>query len=294
MVDRSEIIAASLESTGGAVPPPGAPREFTQPLSDQAVADQLARASANERELKPLVFEQRPLVSQPVVSAVEALSSQRRIRQVRRTAPDTAPAGSAVVLTDADEIAPPPSAAQPVPTGFTDLDPPLLHQRAASNTDSPSRGIPKATTDPGKQVTGGFGDAGQAQYYPLDGLELKELVRSLLDKLNARIEDDLRFSLAICYPRVSVRLELIVDGYPVDAGFQIPTVLPPYEKTPIEVARDHGNDIVFVVREQHVEMSAEGESVTPPNLLRQELGLRVPRKQALDTPMGRQMVDVLT
>lgn len=291
MVDKAEIIAASIESAAGAVPPAHAPREVAQPLSDIAVAEQLARAAANEQELKPLVFEQRPAVAvQPVVSAADALSSQRRIRQVRRTAPDTAPAG--IVLTDADDtiIPPPPPAAQPTPTGF--VDPPLPYQRAASDTDSPSRGIPRAVADPGKQVTGGFGDAGQAQYYPLDGLELKELVRSLLDKLNARIEDDLRFSMAITYPRVAVRLELIVEGYPVDASFQIPTVLPPHEKTPIDVAREYGNEIVFVVREQHVEMTADGESVTPPNLLRQELGIRVPRKQAVMTPTGRQLVDV--
>ena len=43
------------------------------------------------------------------------------------------------------------------------IAPPLLapiqpHQRAASDTDSPSRGVPAFPTDPGKQITGGFGD----------------------------------------------------------------------------------------------------------------------------------------
>jgi len=293
MVAKAEIAAASTESAAGAVPPPGAPREVAQPLGEDLIADQLARASANERELKPLVFAQQPqrpsvdgpAASHPVVSAIEAVSSQRSIRRVSRARPGSSvPAG--IVLTDAD---PPPPAAQPVPGA---IDPPLPHQRAASDTDTPSRGIPKAIADPGKQVTGGFGDTGQAQYYPLDGIELRELVRSLLDKVNARLDDDLRFSMAITYPRVSARVEVIIDGYPIDTGFVIPQVAQPHEKTPLAIARTLGDEVVFVVSAARVEMTAEGESIAPPNLIRQELALPIPRKQAVETPTGRVLVDV--
>ena len=77
MVAKAEIAAASTESAAGAVPPPGAPREVAQPLGEDLIADQLARASANERELKPLVFAQQPqrpsvdgpAASHPAVSA---------------------------------------------------------------------------------------------------------------------------------------------------------------------------------------------------------------------------------
>jgi hypothetical protein len=283
MVAKAEIAAASTGQAEGAVPPPGAPHEVAQPLDDGLIADQLARAAANERELKPLVFNQtpRPSMDQPTISAADALSSQRRIRQVKRHAQESD--------TPSQELVAAPTT-QPVPTGF--VDPPLPHQPAASDTDSPSRGIPKAIADPGKHITGGFGDAGQAQYYPLDGIELRELVYSLMDQIHARLADDLRFSMAICYPRVSARVEVIIDGYPVDVGFVIPQVMKPYEKTPLEVARSYGDEVVFVVKAERVEMTADGESVTPPNLMRQELGLRVPRKQAIDTPTGRQLVDV--
>lgn len=287
MVAKAEIAAASTGQAEGAVPPPGAPHEVAQPLDEGLIADQLARAAANERELKPLVYTQqpRPSMEQPAISAADALSSQRRIRQVKRSAPGE----TGETPEEADRIIAAPTT-QPVPTGF--VDPPLPHQPAASDTDSPARGIPKAIADPGKQITGGFGDAGQAQYYPLDGIELRELVYALMDQVHARLADDLRFSMAICYPRVSARVEVIIEGYPVDTGFVIPQVMRPYEKTPLEVARSYGDEVVFVVKAERVEMTADGESVAPPNLTRQELGLRVPRKQAIDTPTGRQLVDV--
>lgn len=285
MVTKADIAAASTESAAGAVPPPGAPHEVAAPLDAGLIAEQLARAAANERELKPLTFQTtRPSVEQPAISAVEAVSAQRSIRRVVRNRQEP----SGIVLTDADAAGAQP-VAQPVPG---QIDPPLPHQRAASDTDTPSRGIPKAIVDPGKQVTGGFGDAGQAQYYPLDGLELRELVYSLMDQLHARLQDDLRFSMAICYPRVSARVEVVIEGYPIDTGFVIPQVGKPHEKTPMEIARQLANDVVFVVKAERVEMTADGESIAPPNLIRQELSLPVPRKQAVETPTGRVLVDV--
>lgn len=175
----------------------------------------------------------------------------------------------------------------------------LTHQPAASATDSPSRGIPTPSADPGKQITGGFGDAGDAQYYPLDGSELRELVRGLMSVIDAQIENDLRFSMAITYPRVAAKVSIEVtayaaggDGGQYDPSFTIDKVMPPHDKTPLDVARSRADQVCFVVIADRVEMRADGTSVSPPNQIRQELGLTVPRKQAIQTPQGRLLVDL--
>jgi len=173
----------------------------------------------------------------------------------------------------------------------------LTHQPAASDTDSPSRGRPSAIADPGKQITGGFGDAGDAQYFPLDGSELRELVRGLMSVVSDQIEHDLRFSMAICYPRVTARVVVEIDAYATDGGqydpsFQVVKVMPPHEKTPLAIARERADAVCFVVVADKVEMTAAGESISPPNAIRQELGLVVPRKQSVGTPHGRLIVDL--
>lgn len=300
----------------GMQPPEHAPREVTQPLTDTAIAQQLERAAANEQALKPLEFQPshahaahtgaptRPPVTTPGVSAVDALQAGvRRIRQVFRDRQATPPAeGSGIVLTDAEQVmaaqtGPEAPTISEISAGAVDppkdgLSPVLPHMKAASDTDSPSRGVPRAVDDPGKRITGGFGDPAEAQYFPLDGSELRELVYSLMDQIHARLQDDLRFTLAVTYPRVSARVEVIIEGWPVDQGFTIPAVMPPHDKTPVEIARERADEIVFVVRAARVEMTQDGESVTPPNAVRQELGLTVPRKQAIQTPTGRQLVDL--
>lgn len=175
------------------------------------------------------------------------------------------------------------------------FSPPQPHQRAASNTDSPSRGIPTPIPDEGKKITGGFGvlgDGGEAQYYPLDGTELRAVVLTLMDDLARRIEDDLRFSIACTYPRAHVRVMIEVDAYGQEKTMEIPKVMPPHVGTPLEVAKRYGDQIVFVVIAERQEMTPDGQSVTPPNRMRQEAGLTIPHKQAIDTPSGRQFVDI--
>lgn len=289
--------ANPVEVTAGVIRGTEAPSELAQPLSDALVADQLAKAAANERTLQPLAFAANAVVQaaasggQPAVTAAEALSTQgRRIRQVSRnraggSAVDEMPAGDArpPVPTISDLSA---GAVNPLPTAEP-------WQPAASQTDTPSRGLPRnLSTDPGKQITGGFGDVTDAQYFPLDGAELRELVNALMDDIHARLQDDLRFTIAICYPRVRARVEVIIEAFVVDQGFTIPRVAVPHEKTPIAIARQHGDEIVFAVVAERVEMSADGQSVSPPNATRLELGLPVPRKQAVQTPTGRMLVDI--
>lgn len=164
---------------------------------------------------------------------------------------------------------------------------------AESDTDTPARGLPRPIEDPGKKITGGFGDVGDAQYFPLDGFELKTLVEGLMSQIHARLQDDLRFSVACVYPRVTARVVVEIQGFTVDQSFQIPKIAA-HDKTPSAIARARSDEIVFCLVSERQEMTEDGQSVTPPNQTRIDLGLPVPRKQAIETPGGRQLVDVTT
>ena len=169
----------------------------------------------------------------------------------------------------------------------------LPYQPAASSTDSPSRGIPRPIDDPGKKITGGFGVAADAQYFPLDGAELLNVVWLLMDELAQRLPNDLRFSMAVTYPRAAVRVQVVVEGYPEEAGFQITRLAPPHEKTPVEIAAQHADECVFVVKAERREFTAEGDISSPPNAMRAETGQVIPRKQWVGEGAARQMADVV-
>lgn len=175
-----------------------------------------------------------------------------------------------------------------------ELSPILPHQRAGSHTDSPSRGVPQPIADRGKQITGGFGDVGEAQYFPLTGIELRLVIEDLLAQLHARIQDDLRFSMASTYPRVSAEVAITITGYAMDNSMQIVKRMRPHERTPIDVARAHADEICFIITAEHVEMTDSGESITPPDQVRHELGVEIPRKRAVKLPgnQGSLIVDL--
>ena len=177
-----------------------------------------------------------------------------------------------------------------VPAAAGDAD---IRRPAQSDTDSPARGIPRAILDPNKTIAGGFGAVGEASYFPLDGLELKALAQGLLGTIADQIEHDLRFSIAVCYPRVRVRAELIVEAYAVDA-WTVARVAPAHEKTALETAQALADQVVFVVQAQRQEFDASGNVESPANAIRGELGLAPPRKQIVETPTGRMLVDVRT
>lgn len=186
------------------------------------------------------------------------------------------------------------NAADPDAERLPALQPAQPHQPAASDTDTPSRGLPTAVADQGKQITGGFGVPGDGadQYFPLDGTELRKVVLVCMDELANRIEDDLRFSIACTYPRAHVRVVIEVDAYGMEKTMEIPKVPPPHVGTPLEVARAYADQIVFVVVAERQEMTPDGQSVTPPNRMRLEAQLGIPRKQLVDVPGGRMFVDV--
>lgn len=318
----------------GAVPPPDAPHEVASGVdaASKVVPDTM---QGNEQALAPLRAGGVPLTGKALVAAVgpvrATLIEAARVRATSPPSPSSTPpvmprtptaAGlrtvsrrPAVTAVAVDAIA------QEAVVGSDDagttqaddagtatieqttIEPPPLapilpHMRAASDTDTPSRGLPRGIADPGKQITGGFGDLGEAQYFPLDGSELRQLVDGLLSELHARIQDDLRFSIGITYPRVRARVEIVIEGMAADAGFAIPRVAPVPAagtpgSTPLAIARAHGDEIVFVVTALRQEFDEAGASITPPDAIREELGIVGPRKQRVTTPTGSVVVDVV-
>lgn len=257
----AEIEGARAHSTGGAPPatPPPPPVTAAGALSPTAQTHTGVRVV--QRRTRPM-----PSTALPVEE------------DVMPTADDTVQLAEHL---DADDVP---------------LAPIQPHQKAASDTDSPSRGIPQPITDPGKIITGGFGELTDGQYHPLNGTELKALVEAMLDDVHQRIQDDLRFSMALTYPRVRARVSIVVEGIAAADGFAIDKVIPEPGagrpgSTPLAVAATLGDQIVFVVTSRREEFNAAGESISPPNALREELGIEVPRKQRVETPTGYALVD---
>lgn len=199
----------------------------------------------------------------------------------------------------APPVAAPPSAEQLAPIDLS-YDP---SRPAASDSDSPARGIPRAhAIDATRKrerpaVTGGFGDQSELQYFALDGRELLALTETLMDDLHARIQNDLRFSEALTYPRVRVRVSLEVQGYGEDRGFVIDRVLPSpadlAKQTPVDLARSLADELVFVITAERREVDDDGNSLEPPDAMRQSLGLKRPGKRMVQGAGGvTQWIDV--
>lgn len=236
----------------GTFEPP--PAHAPREVSSQTVGptpDQLLAAQRNERSLQPLVYEPR---------TGPALDVPKQVVQPR-----------APVLPPREET--------------------RSHQPAASNSDSPSRGIPREIDDPGKRITGGFGVSGPPQYYPLDGAELRVACEDLLEKVHARIQNDLRFHPAMTYPRVRATLTLAIEAYGQEEPHEIKTEFD-HAKTPVAVALDAGAvHSTFEVAETIQEFDKDGNPEDPPDRVRDALGLEKPRKQFVEMAGGRVLVD---
>ncbi len=265
----------NIPATGGIgiAPPPGAPTdEVSMPLQPQLIAEQAAKARQNERQLEPLTYPQQTpqTESNGVVAASGAVQEPKPVQAASGQLPKT------FQMAKAD---------------------PKSEFPAGSNSDSPTRGLPGTAPVPAARATspltviGGFGES-EAEYFPLDGRELKTLVEQLLDELHARITNDLRFSVAVTYPRVSAKLQLIVEGEADDQAFMVERVMVPHDKTPLDVAQAFADSVSFVVRAQRREFDDKGDVESPADSLRDELGLPKPRKHSVGTGVGRTMVDV--
>lgn len=229
----------------GVEPPADAPREVAQPLTDEFVAESAAKARVNERTLAPLNY----LKKGPVVEG--ELSHEPREPEPVQEAPNY------------------PQSAETRPSKFVDA---AVKEEfpAASNTDSPSRGIPGTTPIPAARkkaplgITGGFGEQ-EGEYYPIDGRELKSIVEHLLGEVFDQIQNDMRFGLARTFPNIDVHLTLEVNCVEQDKP--------------------------LVIEKRRREFNDRGESELPPDAMRQEIGLARPRKQRMPGPAG-QVADV--
>jgi hypothetical protein len=307
---------ADIAGTAGAIPPPGAPHEISQPLQPDAGAIVYAdgtrmtpaeRARQNERELAPLKPAGDPLPQAEAPPALDPFYQRLQaqgppagptvIKRIKHLTPRPAvPRGEGVAhAEEALGVAPSDS---PSPVDVPPLTPEdLARMPAASNTDSPSRGIPTShTTQSGLPIDAGLGLGGM-DYYALTGAELFTLVETLMDQLHARCQNDLRFNEAITYPQVSVRVAIEIHGFAQDQAQIIDVVLPPEHPAratnPLALAHQVADEIAFVLVESRAETTPEGEPATPPDAIRDELGLTKPRKQIVTGPGGsRSFVDI--
>jgi hypothetical protein len=224
-------------------------------------------AAEHEKELQPLeVLIQKGLAAAAGATGVVPVGV---VTAPPAAAPD-APAGSAH-LNPVPGVTPPDGTA---PLGqLTEQVGPK--QPAASNTDSPSRGVPKPILDPGKQITGGWGHGavGPAQYFALDGSELRTLIQTLWRDIEDRMSKDLRFMMAICYPRVMARVTVEVCGATPDAAI---------------------NDVAFTLESRILDLMAMAvdDHETPADALRDQAGLTKPFKHLVQTSTGTIMVDI--
>lgn len=234
-----------------AAPPDYAPHEVTSG-EVTPTADQIDTAARNERSLKPLVFEKTgPLTENVPKQPIVVRQGKPPVLPERERTP----------------------------------------QPAASDTDSPSRGMPRASTDPGKTVTGGFGVAGPPQYFPLDGAELREAVLGLFGELEHRLKNDLRFHPAITYPRVAIKVTVLVTGYTGDTDFAIEKTKEHADLSEKDAETLALPPVKIEVEETLREFGTDGAAENPPDRIRESLGLSKPRKQTVMTPTGRQIVD---
>lgn len=289
---------------GGAAPPPDAPVETAQPLQADAIRLARERASANEKTLPPFNPPKRgagPIAPPPTAPAVESVkptATEDLISEVFGEPVRVADRPDVVVAGQGEPI-PPQDLGQAEVDQMFDILPELTAEDrarmpAASNSDTPARGLLPTITPPKgpKEISGGFGDLGDAEYFPLTGEELRELVLAQFDTLAAQIRNDLRFSMALVYPRIRCTVRIEVEGHAEDnnAGFVIEKVRVPKDGDPgstlIEVARTRADQVCFVVQSRRQEFTDAGEVDAPPDAIRDELGVTKPRKRMLETPGG--------
>lgn len=296
------------EGHAGQRPPAGADLTPAQPLRPDAgtivdvhgVAHRpIDKARANERELAPLTYKDS------IQQAAAELAGTVAVPSVVQAVPVVQ---AAVV------------AAKPVivvPTTSKAADP---TQPAASNTDTPSRGIPGTAFSPhrtpGKdplRVEGGFG-SGSGEYFALDGTEMKVCLQQLLEDVLGHAENDHRVvgMTALTTAEVSLIAVLTADtedqkvtitargentvrgdlvatitavcdrfhaDLQTDMRLQMACAYPQYGATLTLTVKAHAADPGFTIVKHRREFDEAGEPETPPDALREELGLPVPGRQ---------------
>jgi hypothetical protein len=292
-------IRLRLAGLVGTPPPPDAPREVSQPLTAEAQADMIAKARAHQGRLSPAA---EATISGVKISELPSpgVASVPAPRRPPIPSPEAAAAtqpvveGSGVSLPPASPSPPPPVEASALSPEVSPAALPALpdlavspHALPALPPDAtqaerddpvvnarPTRGQPHPVADPNLRPTGGFGVPGAeevsgfgvgggSEYFPLDGGEVREVILSLMDKVVEQVGRDLRLTISTTYPLLAVTVT-------------------------VKVERDQ-QDQTFVIEQRLDE--ARG---FPPDLVREQLGIAVPRKQAVNTPTGPVMVDRLS
>ncbi len=268
--------------------PPGAPHEVTQPL-DGSARSIPAHLQGMEKELAPLTYPDNARPPVPVVP-LEGLAPAEAAAVQGMAASTPVPTPSTLAA-----AAPGPRTA-PMDTTATAAAAVIAahqHQPAASTTESPSRGAPTPARDPSLQPTGGFGPIPGVNYAPLDGTEVRELVLALFDQIATQMATDLRFVRALTYPRLECRVMVDVITFPPEGAVRITKILPdPKGQLARDIALQHADECCFVVTAQRQELNAAGDSVDPPDKIRDELQLPKPHMQVVGTGAARQLVDV--
>ncbi len=286
----------------GSVPPPDAPQERTQPLSSELLASQLAQARANERELAPFNPQPLPRIA-PSTPAVPTIATQAMIDDFFGSDVPTVLPAVVEALPLPIEIHPEVDQVEDYLPALSEED--LKRMPAASNSDTPAKGLlPNLTPPTGDKWEGidrgGFSDPGESQYFPLQGNEIDAVIDDLFEQISKQNKNDLRFRVALTYPRARVRVTVEVEGVVEDnnAGVQIQKVFVPKGEetkgnTPLEIARRHGNEVVFVVSKVRQEFDEEGRSDMPPDQIRDTLHLGKFRKTVVKQGGRHTHVDVL-
>lgn len=236
---------ANAEGRIGIEPPPGAPVETSKPFDDgdrqammRAALEKRAISGKEPAELAPLTY------GKTVDPGAELGNHEPREPEPVKAAPGyEAPTAPRVAAPRAD-------------------------MPAASDSDSPSRGLPGTAPVPESrskapmQVVGGFG-MGEAEYFALNGSEVQTVARALLDEVNDIIANDLRFHLSQTYPNAHIRLTLRIESE---------------------------NDKPLIVERFRRETNDKGQVDMPPDAIRAEFGMQRPYKRVAPGP-SKQVVD---
>lgn len=269
----------------GIAPPPDAPTEASQPLQPDAGAiHEFDRATQQPtgRILTPQIL---------------AAQHERELAPLRAPGPATDVTGPTnhVVQAPGTVIA----ASQPPHQRPTDRTRPAASADEDPVNAGPSRGIPgtaySAHRNPklgALELGGGFG-IGDGEYFALDGREVAETIRQLMDELAPQLDSDLRLGIAASYPRYSVKLVVTVEAEAGDQSFAITKIAAAKGEIPEEIAERFCDKVTFVIKRQRREFDEQGEIETPPDALREQLGLPVPGRRVVTTgKLGPLMADV--
>ena len=295
-----------IEGHGGVAPPPGADLSPAQPLradagtiidTDGVAHRPIDKARQNERELAPLTYKDS------IATAAAELAGIAVPGVVQAPAPV-----KAAVVAATPAVGLPPTILTPDPT-----------QPAASNSDSPSRGIPGTAYSPHRAkdplaIEGGFG-IGSGEYFAIDGVEMKACLEQLLEEVLSQAENDARVVglSGATGATLSLRAVLLADtedqtvtiektganpdgdlvhailtlcdafhrDLQTDLRMGLAWTYPSYGVILTLTVCAYAGHEGFTIQKHRREFDEAGQPETPPDALREELALPIPGRQVV-------------